>query len=73
MEKSDIKDRQALVKALGGTPAKYRVKRITKIGKDGSREVKSVCLEVSDIEEFRKKMKGRKFADVQLVYESIAD
>ena len=56
---------------LGGNLAKYRVTRITRIKKDGQREVIKQIFEVDDIEAFRKKMKGRKFADVQLVYENI--
>ena len=58
-------------KAAVFQPAKYRVKRIVRISKDGIKETKAVCIEVPDIEEFRKKIKGRKFKDVQLVYENI--
>lgn len=56
---------------LGGNLAKYRVTRITRIKKDGQREVIKQIFEVDDIEAFRKKMKGRKFSEVHLVYESI--
>jgi hypothetical protein len=56
---------------LGGSLAKFRITKITKIAKDGRKEVKKVNFEVDDVEAFRKKMKGRKFADVQLVYENI--
>lgn len=56
---------------LGGNLAKYRVTKITRIKKDGQREVIKQIFEVDDIEAFRKKMKGRKFAEVHLVYESI--
>ena len=56
---------------LGGNLAKYRVTKITRIKKDGQREVIKQIFEVDDIEAFRKKMKGRKFADVLLVYENI--
>jgi len=56
---------------LGGNIAKYRVTRITRIKKDGQREVIKQIFEVDDIEAFRKKMKGRKFSEVHLVYESI--
>ena len=56
---------------LGSSPAKFRVTRITRVTKDGQKETKKVNFEVDDVEAFRKKMKGRKFADVQLVYENI--
>ena len=56
---------------LGGSLAKFRVTKITRITKDGQKETKKVNIEVDDVEVFRKKMKGRKFADVQLVYENI--
>lgn len=56
---------------LGGNLAKYRVTKITRIKKDGQREVIKQIFEVDDIEAFRKKMKGRKFSEVHLVYESI--
>ena len=56
---------------LGGSLAKFRVTRITRVAKDGHKETKRVNIEVDDVEAFRKKMKGRKFADVQLVYENI--
>ncbi len=60
----------ALLKAIGGNPAKYRIRRIDRIGKDGHVERKSVCIEVDDIEAFRKKLKGRKYADVHFAYET---
>lgn len=56
---------------LGGSLAKFRITRITRITKDGQKETKKVNFEVNDVEAFRKKMKGRKFADVLLVYENI--
>ena len=55
---------------LGGNLAKYRVTKITHIKKDGQRAVIKQIFEVDDIEAFRKKMKGRKFSEVHLVYES---
>ena len=62
---------QTAAGVLGGTLAKFRITRITRITKDGQKETKKVNFEVDDVEAFRKKMKGRKFADVQLVYENI--
>ena len=61
----------ALSKALGGCPAKFRIRRITRTDKEGCTESKQVCIEVDDIEAFRKKMKGRKFAEVAFVYENL--
>lgn len=63
----------ALLKALGGSPAKYRIRRIDRIGKDGSEEHKTVCVEVDDIEAFRTKLKGRKYAEVSFAYEAVAE
>ena len=62
---------RAVAGLLGGNLAKYRVTKITRVSKDGKKETKRVNFEVDDIEAFRKKIKGRKFADVQLVYENI--
>ena len=62
---------QTAAGVLGGTLAKFRITRITRITKDGQKETKKVNFEVDDVEAFRKKMKGRKFADVQLVYDNI--
>lgn len=59
-----------LAKALGGD-ARYRIKRIERVGKDGQKEYKAVCVEVDDLEKFRKKLKGRKYTDVFFVYEKI--
>ena len=70
MEKNNSTVR-AVAGALGGNLAKFRITRITRVTKDGQKEIKKVNFEVDDVEAFRKKMKGRKFADVQLVYESI--
>ena len=70
MENSNNPIRDA-ARMLGGNLAKFRITKITKIAKDGHREVKKVNFEVNDVEAFRMKMKGRKFADVLLVYESI--
>ena len=56
---------------LGGSLAKFRITRITRVTKDGQKETRKVNFEVNDVEAFRKKMKGRKFADVLLVYENI--
>ena len=62
---------QTVAGLLGGSPAKFRITRITRVTKDGQKETQKVNFEVDDVEAFRKKMKGRKFADVQLVYENI--
>ncbi len=70
MEKNN-NARQVAAELLGGSPARYRVTRVTRIDKNGSKETKKVNIEVDDIESFRKKMRGSKFADVQFVYESI--
>ena len=70
MEKNNSTVR-AVAGALGGKLAKFRITRITRVTKDGQKETKKVNFEVDDVEAFRKKMKGRKFADVQLVYENI--
>ena len=70
MEKNNSTVR-AVAGALGGNLAKFRITRITRVTKDGQKENKKVNFEVDDVEAFRKKMKGRKFADVQLVYENI--
>ncbi len=70
MEKNNSTVR-AVAGALGGNLAKFRITRITRVTKDGQKETKKVNFEVDDVEAFRKKMKGRKFADVQLVYENI--
>lgn len=70
MEKNNSTVR-AVAGALGGNLAKFRITRITRVTKDGQKEIKKVNFEVDDVEAFRKKMKGRKFADVQLVYENI--
>ena len=50
---------------------KYLVKRITRTDKDGNKEVKPVCIEVDDIEKFRKRQKGVNFVSVELIYEQI--
>ena len=70
MEKNNSTVR-AVAGALGGNLAKFRITRITRVTKDGQKETKKVNFEVDDVEAFRKKIKGRKFADVQLVYENI--
>ena len=70
MENSNNPIRDA-ARMLGGNLAKFRITRITRVTKDGQKETRKVNFEVNDVEAFRKKMKGRKFADVLLVYENI--
>lgn len=50
---------------------KYMVRRIDRTKNDGTVERKQVCIETDDIEAFRKKMKGSRYADVNLVYEEV--
>ena len=71
MEEKNNSTTQTAAGLLGGKLAKFRVTKITRTKKDGTKETKKVNFEVDDIEAFRKKMKGRKFAEVQLVYEPI--
>lgn len=71
MEEKNNSTLRTAAGVLGGNLAKFRITRITRITKDGQKETKKVNFEVNDVEAFRKKMKGRKFADVLLVYENI--
>ena len=49
-------------------PPKYRIKRVEFIERDGSKRFEKRDEEVDDIEAFRKKLKGRRYADVFFVY-----
>ena len=60
---------EVLVSAFISTP-KYRIKRVEFIERDGSKRFEKWDEEVDDIEAFRKKLKGRRYADVFFVYET---
>lgn len=74
----NCKGGEVLVSA-GSCPPKYRIKRIEYIDHDGDKTLLSesdleklkIPKEVDDIEAFRKKLKGRRYADVFFVYEMI--
>ena len=57
----------------GISPPKYRIKRIEYIDHDGDKRFEHLepPKDVDDIEAFRKKLKGRRYADVFFVYETI--
>lgn len=71
MEEKNKSTLRTAAGVLGGSLAKFRITKITRVTKDGQKETRKVNFKVNDVEAFRKKMKGRKFADVQLVYENI--
>lgn len=52
-------------------PMRYLVKRIVRTDRKGNTESRNTCLEVSDIEDFRRQQKGRRFKCVELVYEQL--
>ena len=53
------------------SPARYLITRTELIDHDGNRTFDQKEYEVSDLEAYRKKRKGDKYADVFLVYTTI--
>lgn len=62
-----------ILAGTGSCPPKYRIKRIEYIDHDGNKKYETLekPKEVDEIEAFRKKLKGRQYADVFFVYETI--